>query len=61
MKNKNRCWGILIALMVLVLVACLLPPLSKPKARPSRIAGVNNISSFSITSTNGVTTTTPSK
>jgi len=51
MKNKKPQWGILalLALIALLLAAIVLPPLPRPKARASRITGVNNISSFAMT------------
>ena len=56
MKNKSRLWGFLIAFIALLLATCLLPPLSKPKARPSRIQTVNYVASvsFTIPGTNGL-------
>jgi len=61
MKSKNAVWGILVAVIALLLAACLLPPIPRFKARASRVTGVNNISSFSATGTNGLSTVTPSK
>ena len=61
MKSKNRLWVILAAFMVLLLAACLLPPLPWSRTRPSRITGANSISSFSMTNSNALTTAAPSK
>ena len=63
MKNKKTRWGVLalVAFIALLLAAYVLPPLSKPKARASRITRVNNISSFSMTSTNALAAAAPSK
>lgn len=51
MNNKKPQWGIvaLLALIALLLAAFVLPPLPKPKARASRITGVNNIWSVTMT------------
>jgi len=63
MKSKKPHCTILalVAFIALLLAAYVLPPLPKPKARASRITTVNNISSFSMTSTNALATVAPSK
>jgi len=62
MKNKNKRWG-LAAFIALLLLAYLLPPVPKPKARASRIQSVNHVASVSFTlpDTNAVPTATKSK
>jgi hypothetical protein len=58
MKNKKQQWGVLalVTFITLLLVAYVLPPLPKPKARASRISAVNHVASVSVTlpSTNTV-------
>ena len=65
MNKKKTHSGVLalVALIALLLAAYALPPLSKPKARPSRVTGVKNISSVAMTipSTNALPTATSNK
>jgi hypothetical protein len=63
MKNKHKLWGVLVAFMVLLLAACLLPPLPRSKARGSRIQTVNHVASVSLTlpGTNGLPAATKGK
>jgi hypothetical protein len=46
---NKRNW-ILLALLVILGLVLIAPPLSRPKARAQRIQGVNNLPSFSATS-----------
>ncbi|HZR20360.1 MAG TPA: hypothetical protein VFE51_23960 [Verrucomicrobiae bacterium] len=49
MNAKNMRWGIVVSIVALVLAACLLPPVSRPKARATRIQSVNHLWSVSFT------------
>lgn len=62
MKNKKIQWGAL-ALLTLIGLLFVLPPLPKSKARPQRIQTVNHVASVSITlpSTNALLTAPSNK
>ncbi|MGO8929756.1 MAG: hypothetical protein ACLQU3_23055 [Limisphaerales bacterium] len=51
---NKRNW-ILLALLVILGLLLIVPPVPRPKARAQRIHGVNNISSFSATSSAPIT------
>jgi hypothetical protein len=57
MNSKTKRWtGVLVMSLGLILLACLLPPVPKTKARASRIQSVNHVASvtFTLPITNGL-------
>lgn len=51
MKNRRAIGGVL-AVIIFITLAFLAPPIRPPKARASRVAGVNNVRSVTLTFTN---------
>jgi asparagine N-glycosylation enzyme membrane subunit Stt3 len=58
MSSKSRFWVVLAVIGFIALVFLLAPPIRPPKARASRISGVNTLRSVTLTLTN--TNTLPS-
>ena len=52
MKNRARIWSVLAVFGVITLACLLAPPIRPPKARASRISGVNTLRSVTLTLTN---------
>jgi hypothetical protein len=52
MRNKTAIGGLVVVIGVITLASLLTPPIRPPKARASRISGVNTVRSVTLTLTN---------
>ena len=52
MRNKAAIGGLVVVIGVIALALLLTPPIRPPKARASRISGVNTVRSVTLTLTN---------
>jgi len=52
MRNKDVIGGLVVVIGVITLASLLTPPIRPPKARASRISGVNTVRSVTLTLTN---------
>jgi hypothetical protein len=52
MRNKTAIGGLVVVIGVITLASLLTPPIRPPKARSSRISGVNTLRSVTLTLTN---------